>query len=364
MIQMVNCSKAVFKEKFRDRKCYCFGAGEAFEKYLKTEHWLPVYGVIDNYKAGQEIYLESEKYTIKILSVKEFCSMCDSECIILITSQYYLEMVRQLDAQRELDGIYCFIRFFLASYVEAYAGKVLNAGSRELIPKKIHYCWFGKKPLPEQFAYYISTWKKYSPEYEIIRWDETNYDVTKCAYMKEAYESEKWAFVSDYARVDIIYEYGGIYLDTDIEMIKSFDTLLGWKLFCGFESEEHIAWGLGFGAVKGHPYLRELLEIYQKEKFINPDGSYNLKACPIYQSELLEKHGFIMNDEFQEKNGVVLYPRDFFCPFRFYEGLGQVTENTYSIHRYAGTWLENNGVEKNKTVESVNQLLSRSIKVE
>ena len=142
-----------------------------------------------------------------------------------------------------------------------------------MIPKVIHYCWFGKNPEPDDVKQCIASWHKYLPDYEIKRWDESNYDVHKNQYMSDAYKEKKWAFVSDYCRIDVIYQYGGIYLDTDVEVIKSFDPLLSEEMFCGFESrdplmfkkgaiiEQSVNFGLGFGSVSGHKVLKQILEL-------------------------------------------------------------------------------------------------------
>ena len=128
-----------------------------------------------------------------------------------------------------------------------------------MIPKIIHYCWFGGNEIPENDKKCIESWKKYCPDYKIIRWDESNYDYKKNSYMREAYEAKKWGFVPDYARLDIIYNYGGIYLDTDVELLKSLDEILDCEGFFGFESENLVNLGLGFGAVKGNEIIRDMM---------------------------------------------------------------------------------------------------------
>ena len=138
-----------------------------------------------------------------------------------------------------------------------------------MIPKKIHYCWFGGNPLPELAQKCIASWKKYCPDYEIIEWNETNYDITKNNYMNQAYENKRWGFVPDYARLDIIYTHGGIYLDTDVELIKPIDELLTLKAFAGVEqNSEYVALGLGFGAEKEHPTIKALRDYYDTLSFV------------------------------------------------------------------------------------------------
>ena len=160
------------------------------------------------------------------------------------------------------------------------------------IPRTIHYCWFGRNPLPKLAQKCIKSWKKYCPDYEIIQWNEDNYDLSAAPlYVRQAYEAKKWAFVTDYVRLQVVYEHGGIYLDTDVELIKKLDPLLQYDAYFGFEDGKHIATGLGFGAVKGAPILRELMEDYHDIPFILPDGGYDTKTCPVRNTEVFLRHG-------------------------------------------------------------------------
>ena len=207
-----------------------------------------------------------------------------------------------------------------------------------MIPKKIHYCWFGGNPLPEWATQYINSWTKFCPDYDIIQWDETNYDVNKIDYMKQAYQLKKWGFVPDYARLDIIYNHGGVYLDVDVEIIKPFDDLLKENGFAGFESVKFVALGLGFGAEKGNPVIKEMMEQYERMSFINDDGTLNLLASPSYSSDILKKMGYELNGKYQKGENFTIYPTDFFCPQDYETGVMRITDNTYSIHHYAATW--------------------------
>lgn len=221
-----------------------------------------------------------------------------------------------------------------------------------MIPKIIHYCWFGGKEKPKDVLDCIASWKKYCPDYKIKEWNETNYDVHKNQYMSDAYKERKWAFVSDYARIDVVYTYGGIYLDTDVEVIKPLNDLLSENMFCGFESrdpimkkygmkyEESVAFGLGFGAQKGHKALKDLLDLYATLSFYKPDGSLNLIACPHYQTEVLKKYGLIPNQKTQRFDGGIAYSPEYFCPqSNITEKMLYLTSKTYSIHHFSGTWI-------------------------
>lgn len=207
----------------------------------------------------------------------------------------------------------------------------------EYIPKVIHYCWFGKKKLGEKEVQCIESWKKIMPDYKIVRWDESNYNYNKNDFIKKAYKNKKWAFVSDYARLDIIYNYGGIYLDTDVEVLKKFDNLLDNECFFGFENENFVANGLGFGAKKNNKIIKQNLEEYNNLVF--DETILNEISCPKITSKVLEKNGAILNNKFQKNELFTLYPKDYFCPVDYYTGKRNITDNTYSIHHYSMTWL-------------------------
>lgn len=207
-----------------------------------------------------------------------------------------------------------------------------------MIPKIIHYCWIGGKPLPESVRKCIRSWKKYCPDYEIIEWNENNYDFTKNNYMREAFEEKKWGFVPDYARLDIIYTYGGIYLDTDVEIVKSFNDLLELEGFAGFETEKYVNFGQGFGARKGNSLIKEIMDSYENICFKNDDGVLDLTASPELNTETLEKIGLKRNGEYQSFDGFVFFPPDYFCPKSFEDGIIRTTKNTYSIHHFEASW--------------------------
>lgn len=210
-----------------------------------------------------------------------------------------------------------------------------------MIPKVIHYCWFGGTEIPAHDQECINSWKKYCPDYEIVRWDESNYDYTKNQYMKEAYEAKKWGFVPDFARLDIIYEHGGIYLDTDVEITRNIDDLLENKAYMGFEAEgEVVNPGLGFGAEKHFPLYKKMMEgIYEKRKFKVGEGDYDTKPSPMLNVEFLLEHGLRRNNQMQLIEGLRIYPSDWFCPIDTNSAVFNPTENTHSIHHFHASWL-------------------------
>lgn len=203
-----------------------------------------------------------------------------------------------------------------------------------MIPKVIHYCWFGGNPLPDDLKKYIKTWREQCPDYEIIEWNEHNYDVSKNVFMREAYTKKNFAYVSDYARLDIIYTYGGFYLDTDVELLKSLDPLRIHECFLAREISCDVATGLIIGAVRGQKFIKDNMMVYEKYKFLNFD-----KTCVEITTDLLLKKGLKNKDVIQVIDGVTIYPRQYFNPKSMLTGrLDFLTDDTYSIHHYEGSW--------------------------
>lgn len=215
------------------------------------------------------------------------------------------------------------------------------------IPKVIHYAWFGKGEIPKKDLKCIESWKRYCPDYEIKCWNEDNYDVNKNLFIKQAYENKKFAFVSDYARLDILYNYGGIYFDVDVEVIKNIDSLLEHKGFFGLGEAEggyYVSCGLGFGAEKNLELLKDIMSVYENSSFILEDGSMNIKPIPIITNEILYKTKGVSFDEnkFYNIDDVVIYPTEYFDPKNYDTGKINITENTLTIHHYDGSWVDEN----------------------
>lgn len=209
-----------------------------------------------------------------------------------------------------------------------------------MIPKIIHYCWFGGNPLPELAQRCIASWKKYCPDYEIKKWDESNFDVDCCDYVKEAYNAKKWAFVSDVARFKVLYDHGGLYFDTDVELIASIHDIVEKGPFMGFEKCEmnFVAPGLGLGVYPGHKLYKEVLDFYMEQHFIACDGTFNQTTVVAYLTEILRKYGLKNDSEIQNVDGIFIYPHDYFCPLNYYTGVLDITDNTKSIHHYTTSW--------------------------
>lgn len=207
------------------------------------------------------------------------------------------------------------------------------------IKNTIHYCWFGKGDLPEKEKQCIETWKEFLPMYEIKRWDETNFDYISCDFAREAYENKKYAFVSDYARAKILYEYGGVYLDTDFKIIKDFTNILtSTNSFVGFERRAFIGTAI-IGCEKGNHIMKELLEYYETNHFIQPDGSLDNIANVSILTDIMKKHGLILGGNKQVVENYTVYNRELFYPKKISETSFNITNETVCIHMCSNSWL-------------------------
>lgn len=209
-----------------------------------------------------------------------------------------------------------------------------------MIPKIIHYCWFGKKPMSDDVKKYIETWKKYCPNYEIKQWNEDNFNINQNLYCKEAYEAGKWAFVSDYVRLKVLYEYGGIYMDTDIELCKSFDDLLIYDAYIGFESDTRLSTGV-IASCERNKWIENILLHYDNIKFKKNDNQYDLTTNVEIISKITKDiYNIKLDNTFQIfGNNMVTFPFEYLCAKDFIDGKIYKTEKTYAIHHFSGSWL-------------------------
>lgn len=208
-----------------------------------------------------------------------------------------------------------------------------------MIPKTIHYCWFGGNPKSKLIEKCIKSWKKYCPDYEIIEWNESNFDVNCCDYVKEAYEAKKWAFVTDYVRIWALNTYGGIYLDTDVEIKKNMDKFLHHTAFTGFERKD-MPFTAVYGSEANHPLCSTILSYYEGRHFLLPDGNFDLTTNTVSVTALLtQKYNIILNNETQSfPDGLVVYSNDYFCPKSFVDDRVYKTKNTHAIHWFNASW--------------------------
>ncbi len=205
------------------------------------------------------------------------------------------------------------------------------------IPKVIHYCWFGGKPLPQMAKKCIASWQKYMPDYEIRQWDESNFDINATKYTKEAYSKKLYAFVSDYARFKILNDNGGIYLDTDVEIIKPLDEIIEKGPYLGIESGDQVNPGLGRAAVANMDFIAEVLHHYDSSTFIKSDNTIDYDTVVVRTTRLLKSHGWTGKEK--KIAGFFIYPEEYFCPMDYNTKKIHITKNTYTIHLYAATWI-------------------------
>ena len=362
MVKLCNCKWDEFLYKTRGKHLFCFGSGEIAKWLSKdifgqniAEH---IEAFVDNDLQKVNSSIKLDGIEIPIISYMDFVKNKANNSVMLVTSMYYDEIINQMDHEVALSEMECYVAVFLEEEKITVTKKELFCGKTEKIPKKIHYCWFGGKDIPSIYKSYIESWKKYCPDYEIICWNEDNYDYKKINYTKEAYEAGKWAFVSDYARLDIIYNHGGIYLDVDVQVVKNLDLLLRNSMFCGFEKGNYVNTGVGFGAVAGFSELRKMKDLYCKIPFKRKDGTLNLTACTNYQTNYLVQNGLKRNGKLQVVNGIRVYPRTVLAPTDFYDVSDYKSPETYAIHHYAASWFADDN-SKSRLLKSNIQIKNR-----
>lgn len=326
----------------------CMGAGRYAQK-LKTVLSPSAMDKIlhfvdsDKTKYYTNIYVDEKSRPVyPVVSLKQYQGQ---NIVVLITTWQTDAMEYQL----QMLGVSHFKTFSLPHTLEyslsrkalnKYVPKELRIYNEPRIPKVIHYCWFGKNPIPDRYKVWMESWQKYCPDYEVKLWNEDNYDVTKNKYMLQAYETGKWGFVPDYARVDIIYNHGGIYLDTDVEIIQPLDDLLYQDAFLGFERNDFVNLGQGFGAVKGHPIIKEMRDMYEELTFVNEDGTLNLTPSPSYQTEVLARHGLGKSGFFQVIDNVTVYPEKLINGKNERTRIIETLPCTKMIHHFDASWYD------------------------
>lgn len=365
-MKIVNCDIYEFCKITKDKNLICFGAGQVLRDFMSLYSDFAIekniVAIADNDKRKKGQMLSINNCDIKIISVDDIKRYEDP--IVLISCADVVTIYNQLNGISELNEKMCFVANFIKSETNLTDEKKRNYPQsfrvlkKPVIPKKIHYCWFGKNPIPEQNRKWIESWKRYCPDYEIIEWNESNYDITKNQYMYEAYKAEKWGFVPDYARLDIIYEHGGIYLDTDVEIIKNMDELLCQEAFAGVDGTHFISLGLGFGAKKGNGLIKILRDEYEKVHFVDENGDLNLIAAPTLQAPFFEKVGFKKTGELQVIDGMTIYPEKVLAAKCIWTGRVMPTKETFAIHHYDASWCSSVAKSrKQKNIELFNKCI-------
>lgn len=221
-----------------------------------------------------------------------------------------------------------------------------------MIPKTINYCWFGRKRKPNSVKKNIASWRKYCPDYKIIEWNEDNFHIQDYKFTKQAYNDKKWAFVSDYARLKIIYDNGGIYLDTDVELIKNLDDLLYNDAYVAIQRKDKLCnTGLGFGAVPKNKIIEKMMNLYSKIDYAS--ANKEKIACPILNNQVLESLGYSYSNQVIKMSNISVYPPEYFDPYSPGFSDDVLTNNTYTIHHYDASWVSGKEKIKRKLVNFI-----------
>lgn len=225
------------------------------------------------------------------------------------------------------------------------------------IPKVIHYCWFGSKEKPNIVQRCMDSWKKNLPDYKIIEWNESNFNIHCNSYVSEAYKAKKFAFVSDYVRLHALYNYGGIYLDTDVEVFKPFDDLLHHESFWGFEQENYIATST-IGSCQSNFLIGEFKSTYEKKSFLKENGEIDQLTNVAIITEILKSKGLELTGEYQELKGIgAFYPQSYFSPYDYINCRKFITKNTYTLHHFYKSWLPPKARLKSLTKKAIAQVI-------
>ena len=271
-----------------------------------------------------------------------FLENCDRHTVILLNISRFSVVLEQLQRMECTKKMECYITPMMCIYnfcsdISKGEPKMLD---EPVIPKKINYMWLGGKPIPMELQKCLESWKRFCPDYEIIEWNEDNYDIGKNPYMKQAYEVGAYGFVPDYARLDILYHQGGFYLDTDVEIKRSIEELRYQEAFCGVEKWQTVNFGGLSGAVKGNEMIRRFLGGRDSLNFIDESGLMNRNTCGFYDTRVALDAGYIVDGTTQNVCGMNIYAYDYFQPYDYMSGILNNTEHTYSVHWFHEGWID------------------------
>lgn len=342
MLRIINCGLKTFQENIKGKKLFVWGGGNRAETcYKEWEIRDNIAAIVD---MNENMWNKGWRMDGSILCINKEKLIAEiraygiNHCALLITSVFYsLDIIEELDLTAGLNGLETYVASLISEYYVPQEFEFTKGVQK--IPKKIHYCWFGGKEIPDNLKKYIETWNRHCPDYEIIRWDESNYDITKNQYMYEAYRAGKYGFVPDYARLDIVYRHGGIYLDTDVELCKGLDDLLCDDSFFSVDYEGCVNAGSGFGSIQYNPIIGEMAEVYENEHFIDGFGNMNLRPCHHFQNPVLKKYGFQITLQYQKIACNVLYPCEVLAPIAAYSGVERITGKTHAVHHAEISWV-------------------------
>lgn len=344
--------------KKENRKIVIWGTGTFFRTcipYLLRDYGLTDYicCLVDKDEKKWTDHVEMDGKLFSVNPPAVLSEWTGEKYHVLITSSYFAGIVDWLRTMESPPGD-CFVAPFMFQPEE---GSFREYQCKEQqIPKVIHYCWFGRTELSEKSRKCIESWRKWCPDYEIVQWNEENYDVKKNRYMAQAYELGKYGYVPDYARIDLLYRYGGIYFDTDVELIHGIDDLLYLKGFTSFEEYPMVNFGGGSGSVKGLEILQKILEFREHFDFVKPDGTLNLLTCGFYETIPLLERNLKAANQIQNVEGLTVLTSDYFHVKSTVTKEIRLKRNTLGIHDFSWSWVsEAQKAEQRRTRELVEQ---------
>ncbi|GHV12680.1 hypothetical protein AGMMS49938_05740 [Fibrobacterales bacterium] len=338
--------------KSNDKQIICYGTGSVA---LSSEDIFRKSGIdknlccfIDRNPKKHGTTLAFSGRDVIIRGIDELCAMDLSNKVLLLTLEVFGAVIESLNQYPELDNLECYIFPALnRSYIKqaiandefCRSGYKIRGGE-ERIPRTIHYCWFGGTEIPPFMKECIASWSEHNPNYEIVKWNENNYDVYQNNYIKQAYQAGNYAFVSDFARLDVLYKHGGIYFDTDVKVLKNLDDVLYNNSFIAY-SKWSVLNSAVSGSMAGNEIIQKMRDYPRSTiDFVNTDGSYNLDNNSVYESATLAKFGFHKNFIHQSIMGMTVYPPCFFST-AVMSGLNyDIDERTYAVHYAVGTWFD------------------------
>ncbi len=297
-------------------------------------------------KQGENVELFTR--SIRIRPPAWLAGNARKDMVIVITNGDFISSMEQLNGIEQLKEHLCFVAPVMQLARGSMPGSIRVESEDPLIPKRIHYCWFSGRPMPEKFRNCIDSWKNYCPDYEFICWNESNFDLAKYRYTKEAAQAGKWAFIPDVVRLEVLYEYGGFYFDTDVEILKSLEPLRYQNAFCGREEWGHVNFGGGSGCRQHASMVGQLLEFRKHEAFVKDNGILNTEASGYYETAPLMKKGLHIENRTETVDGLTVYASEYFSPYNYSSGTEHITENTFSIHYFHGGWLGKQGALSRK----------------
>lgn len=329
-----------------NKKIILFGAGavcRTYIPYMITKFNLldRVLFIVDNNRNKQNSGICISEREIKICSIEEI-KECREDFVIIITNGDFYPVTKQLDDISSCDNKVCFItsvtQLEKKNLYEKF--KIFKDTEKPIIPQIIHYCWFSGKTIPKPLQRCIDSWKEMCPDYEFICWNEKTYDLKKYKYTYEAYKAEKWGFIPDIIRLDVLFEFGGFYFDTDVRLLKNLEELRYQEAFCSRERMGHVNFGGGSGCVKNSKIVKEILDFRKDVIFDLGNGNYNMEASGYFETEPLRRKGLLIEDVNQKLESINVYASSFFSPYNYINGENIQNKNTISIHYFNGSWIE------------------------